>query len=411
MGIKRKIINDPVFGFINLPTGFLYEVYQHPYLYRLNRIKQLGLSSMVYPGATHCRFQHITGAMYLVTEAITQLRAKGHEITDCEAEGLTAAVMLHDIGHGPFSHVLESVLYNEVSHEEISLRLMERLNRELEGRLDTCISIFTDHYPKRFLHQLISSQLDVDRLDYLCRDSFFTGVVEGNIDSARIIKMLNVVDDRLVVEAKGIYSIENFLMARRLMYWQVYLHKTSLAAEKMLVNLLRRAKELTGEGEQLTASPALTYFLEGHLQKGEINETSLDYFLALDDYDVWAAVKAWQQHPDKVLSTLCGGLLNRRLFKMELTEKAPSAERIARDLNQLASRLGISQHEASYLTASNDVSNKIYDNNDYDIEILYNDGTIRPVTQASDILNIDVLSKKARKHAYAYLRCTGDTNS
>jgi len=404
MGIKRKIINDPVFGFINLPTGFLYEIYQHPYLYRLNRIKQLGLSSMVYPGATHCRFQHITGAMYLVTEAILQLRLKGHEITEEEAEGLTAAVMLHDIGHGPFSHVLESMLFNEVSHEEISLRLMERINREVGGRLDTCISIFTDHYPKRFLHQLISSQLDVDRLDYLCRDSFFTGVVEGNIDSARIIKMLNVVDDRLVVEAKGIYSIENFLMARRLMYWQVYLHKTSLAAEKMLVNLLRRAKELTAEGEKLSASPALAFFLEGCLQPGEITEVSLDHFLALDDYDIMSAVKAWQHHPDLVLSTLCRNLLNRRLFKMELTDKAPAASRLAKDLDQLAERLGISRHEASYFTASNDVSNKIYDNSDYDIEILYNDGSIRPVTQASDILNIDVLSKKAKKHAYAYLR-------
>lgn len=404
MGIKRKIINDPVFGFINLPTGFLYEIYQHPYLYRLNRIKQLGLSSMVYPGATHCRFQHITGAMYLVTEAILQLRLKGHEITEDEAEGLTAAVMLHDIGHGPFSHVLESMLFNEVSHEEISLRLMERINREVGGRLDTCISIFTDHYPKRFLHQLISSQLDVDRLDYLCRDSFFTGVVEGNIDSARIIKMLNVVDDRLVVEAKGIYSIENFLMARRLMYWQVYLHKTSLAAEKMLVNLLRRAKELTAEGEKLPSSPALAFFLEGRLQPGEITEVSLDHFLALDDYDIMSAVKAWQHHPDLVLSTLCRNLLNRRLFKMELTDKAPAASRLAKDLDQLAERLGISRHEASYFTASNDVSNKIYDNSDYDIEILYNDGSIRPVTQASDILNIDVLSKKAKKHAYAYLR-------
>ncbi|MBP5171298.1 MAG: HD domain-containing protein [Bacteroidales bacterium] len=404
MGIKRKIINDPVFGFINLPTGFLYEIYQHPYLYRLNRIKQLGLSSMVYPGATHCRFQHITGAMYLVTEAILQLRLKGHEITEEEAEGLTAAVMLHDIGHGPFSHVLESVLFNEVSHEEISLRLMQRLNREMGGRLDTCISIFTDSYPKRFLHQLISSQLDVDRLDYLCRDSFFTGVVEGNIDSARIIKMLNVVDDRLVVEAKGIYSIENFLMARRLMYWQVYLHKTSLAAEKMLINLLRRAKELTAAGEKLSASPALAFFLEGGLKPGEITEVSLDHFLALDDYDVWSAVKAWQHHPDLVLSTLCRDLLNRRLFKMELTDKAPAASRLAKDLDQLSQRLGITLHEAGYFTASNDVSNKIYDNSDYDIEILYNDGSIRPVTQASDILNIDVLSKKAKKHAYAYLR-------
>ncbi|MBO5768948.1 MAG: HD domain-containing protein, partial [Bacteroidales bacterium] len=283
MNSKQKIINDPVFGFINLPTGFLYDLYQHPYLYRLTRIIQLGLSQIVYPGATHCRFQHITGAMFLVTEAIRQLRLKGHEITDAEAEGLTAAVMLHDIGHGPFSHVLEHSLFKGVSHEKISLCLMERLNEEFQGKLDIAIQIFTNQYPKRFLHQLISSQLDVDRLDYLRRDSFFTGVVEGNIGSARIIKMLNVVDDHLVIEAKGIYSIENFLMARRLMYWQVYLHKTSLAAERMLENILQRAKELIAKGINLQASPSLLYFLHQPLQEGEITETALQHFLQLDD--------------------------------------------------------------------------------------------------------------------------------
>lgn len=404
MSSKQKIINDPVFGFINLPTGFLYDLYQHPYLYRLTRIIQLGLSQIVYPGATHCRFQHITGAMFLVTEAIRQLRLKGHDITDEEAEGLTAAVMLHDIGHGPFSHVLEHSLYKGVSHENISLCLMERLNREFNGKLDVAIQIFTDKYPKRFLHQLISSQLDVDRLDYLRRDSFFTGVVEGNIGSARIIKMLNVVDDHLVIEAKGIYSIENFLMARRLMYWQVYLHKTSLAAERMLENILERAKELISKGVDLQASPSLLYFLHQPLQEGEINEESLQHFLQLDDNDIWQALKLWQHCDDVVLSTLCHNLLNRRIFKISLSDKKPSKERLQSDLKNIAERFSISTAEAKYFTINCDVSSNIYDNSDYDIEILYNDGSIRPITEASDILNIDVLSKKVKKHAYAYIR-------
>ena len=403
MADKQKIINDPVFGFINLPTGWLYELYQHPYLYRLTRIKQLGVTEMVYPGATHNRFQHITGAMHLATEAIRQLRLKGFDISDDEAEGLTAAVMLHDIGHGPFSHLLEHSLFNGVSHETISLRLMERLNREFHGKLGTCIAIFTDRYPKKFLHQLISSQLDVDRLDYLRRDSFFTGVVEGNIGSARIIKMLSVVDDRLVVEAKGIYSIENFLMARRLMYWQVYLHKTSLAAEKMLVNLLNRARYLTGRGWNPGVSAALDFFLHDQLQPGEITEHSLDCFLELDDHDIWSAIKQWQHSDDTVLRTLCQGFLNRRFFKIELTEKKPTKARIQEDVQQIAAKLGITPDEARYFVAESDVKNDIYDDSDYGIEILYRDGSLMPITQASDILNLDVLSKKVRKHAYARL--------
>ncbi len=404
MAAKQKIINDPVFGFINLPTGFLYDLYQHPYLYRLTRIGQLGLAPLVYPGATHCRFQHITGAMYLVTEAIRQLRLKGHTITDEEAEGLTAAVMLHDIGHGPFSHVLEHVLFNDVSHETISIRLMERLNREFDGRLDLCLDIFTDRYPKKFLHQLISSQLDVDRLDYLRRDSFFTGVVEGNIGSARIIKMLNVVDDRLVVEAKGIYSIENFLVARRLMYWQVYLHKTSVAAEKMLINILLRAKDLCSNGKVLPCSSALRYFLTEKLEPGQISELSIDYFLQLDDHDIWAAIKMWQSCDDKVLSTLCNHLLNRKLFKIEVSEKTPLKSRQNEDIARIAQRFGISRDEARYFTCISELASEIYDTGDYGIDILYNDGTIKPIAQASDMLNVEVLSKKVKKHIYAYIR-------
>ncbi len=401
---KPKIINDPVFGFINLPTGFLYELYQHPYLYRLTRIAQLGLSQMVYPGARHCRFQHISGAMFLATEAIRQLRLKGHDISEAEAEGLTAAVMLHDIGHGPFSHVLEHSFFNAVSHEQISLRLMEKLNEEFGGKLDIAIQIFTNQYPKRFLHQLISSQLDVDRLDYLRRDSFFTGVVEGTIGSARIIKMLNVVNDHLVVEAKGIYSIENFLVARRLMYWQVYLHKTSLAAEKMLINTLQRAKDLIAQGVSLPASPSLLFFLEQHLAPGQITEEALQHFLQLDDEDIWQALKYWQHSQDFVLSTLCQGLLNRRLFKACLSNEAPQPERVQQDLDAVTERFSISREEAKYLVVSSEVSSNMYNNHEQDIEILYNDGSIRPIAEASDMLNIDVLSKKVKKHLYTRIR-------
>lgn len=402
--MKQKIINDPVFGFINLPTGFLYQLYQHPYLYRLSRIQQLGLSFLVYPGARHCRFQHITGAMHLAGEAIRQLRLKGNEINDAEAEATVAAIMLHDIGHGPFSHVLEPILFKGVSHESISLLLMERMNQAFDGKLDMAIDIFKGSYPKKFLHQLISSQLDVDRLDYLRRDSFFTGVVEGNIGSSRIIKMLAVCDDRLVVEAKGIYSIENFLMARRLMYWQVYLHKTSLAAEKMLHNLLKRAKELHQAGHKLNCSPALFFFLSDQLNPNEIDDTALDHFLALDDTDIWSAIKNWQNYPDVVLSTLSRNFLHRKLFKIELSEQEVSAARVQEDLQSIASQLNISMQEAAYFISTSKVSSNIYDDADYGIDILYNDGSILPITRASDILNLEVLSKKVKKYAYCYLR-------
>ena len=399
-----KIINDPVFGFINIPKGLIMEVVTHPAMQRLHRIKQLGLSSMVYPGAQHTRFQHSLGAFFLMTEAIQALRSKGVEITDHEAESVKIAILMHDIGHGPFSHVLENTIAPGVHHEEISLLLMEKINGELGGRLDLAIRIYKDEYEKRFLHQLVSSQLDMDRLDYLRRDSFYTGVTEGNIGSARIIKMLNVVDDHLVIEAKGIYSIENFLMARRLMYWQVYLHKTSLAAERMLENILERAKELISKGVDLQASPSLLYFLHQPLQEGEINEESLQHFLQLDDNDIWQALKLWQHCEDVVLSTLCHNLLNRRIFKISLSDKKPSKERLQSDLKSIAERFSISTAEAKYFTINCDVSSNIYDNSDYDIEILYNDGSIRPITEASDILNIDVLSKKVKKHAYAYIR-------
>lgn len=401
---KRKIINDPVFGFINLPTGFLYEVYQHRYLQRLSRIRQLGMSPYVYPGAQHTRFQHTTGSMYLMMEAVHHLQSKGIEITQAEAEAVTAAILLHDIGHGPFSHVLEHSIIKGVSHEDISIRLMEQMNITFEGKLDLAIAIFKDEYPKKFLHQLVSGNLDMDRLDYLRRDSFFSGVTEGNIGSARIIKMLHVVNDQLVVEAKGIYSIENFLLSRRLMYWQVYLHKTSLAAEKMLQNLLQRASDLAVANTCPDASPALTHFLNGKQIEGTLTDEDLDYFEQLDDTDIWAAIKSWQFHPDFVLSTLSKGLLERKLFKIEMSNTEPNTLRMEEKTQAIMQKFGISREDANYFTSLSSVSSNMYSSDDNSIDILYNSGDIVPITTASDMLNLELLSKEVRKYAYTYIR-------
>lgn len=404
MESKRKIINDPVFGFINLPTGFLYEVYQHRYLQRLSRIRQLGMSPYVYPGAQHTRFQHTTGAMYLMMEAVHHLQSKGIDISQAEAEAVTAAILLHDIGHGPFSHVLEHSIIKGVSHEEISIRMMERMNHTFEGKLDLAIAIFKDEYPKKFLHQLVSGNLDMDRLDYLRRDSFFSGVTEGNIGSARIIKMLNVVKDKLVVEAKGIYSIENFLLSRRLMYWQVYLHKTSLAAEKMLQNLLQRASDLAVANACPNASPALTHFLNGKQVEGTLTDEDLDFFEQLDDTDIWAAIKNWQFHPDFVLSNLSKGLLERKLFKIEMSNTEPNTQRMEEKTQAIMQKFGISQQDASYFTSLSSVSSNMYSSDDNSIDILYNSGDIVPITTASDMLNLELLSKEVRKYVYTYIR-------
>ncbi|MBQ2339764.1 MAG: HD domain-containing protein, partial [Bacteroidaceae bacterium] len=301
-----KVINDPVFGFIRIPEGLLFDIVKHPYFYRLSRIKQLGLASVVYPGAQHTRFHHSIGAFHLMTLAIHSLKSKGHFIFDSEEEAVRAAILMHDIGHGPFSHVLEDTIISGVNHEEISLLIMQKMNEDFRGQLNLAIKIFKNEYPKQFLHQLLSSQLDVDRLDYLRRDSFFTGVTEGNIGSARIIDMLSVVDDHLVVEKKGIYSIENYLVNRRLMYWQVYLHKTAVAAEHVLVNALRRAKYLASQGVELFASPALHYFLYHHVDRNLFfnQEEALQNYLALDDNDIWCALNVWQNHSDRILSIL-----------------------------------------------------------------------------------------------------------
>ena len=406
MVYERKIINDPVFGFINIPKGLLYDIVRHPLLQRLTRIKQVGLSSVVYPGAQHTRFQHSLGAFYLMSEAITQLASKGNFIFDSEAEAVQAAILLHDIGHGPFSHVLEDTIVKGIPHEEISLMLMERMNKEVNGQLSLAIQIFKDEYPKRFLHQLVSGQLDMDRLDYLRRDSFYTGVTEGNIGSARIIKMLDVADDRLVVESKGIYSIENFLMARRLMYWQVYLHKTSVAYEKMLISTLLRAKELASQGIELFASPALHFFLYNEITPTEFysDPDCLENFIQLDDNDIWTALKVWSTHTDKVLSTLSMGMINRNIFKVEISSEPISEDRKKELTLQISQQLDIPLSEANYFVSTPSIEKNMYDPADDSIDIIYNDGTIKNIAEASDMLNISLLSKKVKKYYLCYQR-------
>ena len=406
MPYERKIINDPVFGFINIPKGLLYDIVRHPLLQRLTRIKQVGLSSVVYPGAQHTRFQHSLGAFYLMSEAITQLTSKGNFIFDSEAEAVQAAILLHDIGHGPFSHVLEDTIVQGVSHEEISLMLMERMNKEMNGQLSLAIQIFKDEYPKRFLHQLVSGQLDMDRLDYLRRDSFYTGVTEGNIGSARIIKMLDVADDRLVIESKGIYSIENFLTARRLMYWQVYLHKTSVAYERMLISTLLRAKELASQGVELFASPALHFFLYNDINHTEFhnNPDCLENFIQLDDNDIWTALKVWSNHPDKVLSTLSLGMINRNIFKVENSAEPIGEDRIKELTLQISQQLGITLSEANYFVSTPSIEKNMYEPADDSIDIIYKDGTIKNIAEASDMLNISLLSKKVKKYYLCYQR-------
>lgn len=404
---KRKIINDPVFGFIHIPQGVLYTLVQHPVVQRLTRIKQMGISSVVYPGAQHTRFQHSLGAFYLTGEAIVQLKAKGHDITDQEAEAVKIAILLHDVGHGPFSHVLENTIIKGVPHEEISLMLMERINKEMNGKLDLAIRIFKNEYPKTFLHQLVSGQLDMDRLDYLRRDSFYTGVTEGNIGSARIIKMLNVKDDHLVVESKGIYSIENFLMARRLMYWQVYLHKTSVAYETMLISTLLRAYELARQGEELFCPPALRFFLYRDIERDTFYQDPecLNNFLHLDDNDIWTSLKVWSTHHDKILSTLSRGVINRNIFKVEISSQPYSEERKKELTLQISEELGISFPEAmTYFVSTPSIEKNMYNPADDSIDIMYNDGTIKHIAEASDMLNISLLSKMVKKHYICYQR-------
>lgn len=407
---KQKIINDPVYGFIKIPGDLAFEIIEHPIFQRLRRIRQGGLTHLVYPGAMHTRFQHALGAMHLMQQAIAVLRSKGHAISEDEAEAVVAAILLHDIGHGPFSHSLESSLVEGLSHEAISLMYMEELNLELQGRLDRCLEIFTDQYPKSFLHQLVSSQLDMDRLDYLRRDSFFTGVTEGIIGSDRIIKMLNIKDDRLVVEDKGIYSIEKFLIARRLMYWQVYLHRTSVGAEQLLILMLKRARHLSEKGEKLFATPALQYFLDGRANRdaGEENKAFLNAFALLDDNDILTSAKVWCNHGDRILSFLSDGLVNRRLFSVELSNEAFNPARVETLRGQVAEGMDMSPEEASWLVISDSVSNFAYSDMDERIDIMDKAGNTRDIADASDVLNISVLSKNVRKYFLCYPRVIKD---
>ena len=401
-----KIINDPVFGFIRVPRGLLLDIVRHPAFYRLSRIKQLGGSNIVYPGAQHTRLQHSLGAFHLMTKAIASLRQKGHFIFDSEAEAVQAAILLHDIGHGPFSHVLEHTLITGVAHEDISLMIMEQMNEELRGQLTLAIKIFKDEYPKRFLHQLISSQLDMDRLDYIKRDAFFSGVNEANIGSSRIIDMLDVVEGQLAVDKKGIYSIENYLFNRRLMYWQVYLHKTSVAAEHVMINALHRAKELIRQGRDLFASPALHFFLTNDIDREAFrnNPDCLRNYLALDDNDIWSAMKVWCSHPDRILSMLSNDFIHRRIFKVETYDEPIPAEYITEKLHELSERYGITTDEAKYLIAQLEVGKDMYSLNDDQIEILFNDGTTRSITEASDMFNSTLATKKVRKYYFCYQR-------
>ena len=394
MPTESKIINDPVLGFIKVPRGLIYDLVCHPIVQRLTRIRQLGLSSVVYPGAQHTRFQHSLGAFHLMSEAIRELTAKGHFIFDSEAEAVEAAILLHDVGHGPFSHVLERTLVHGITHEEISLLLMERINREMNGQLT-------------FLHQLVSGQLDMDRLDYLRRDSFYTGVSEGNIGPARIIKMLDVKDDRLVVEAKGIYSIENFLTARRLMYWQVYLHKTSVACEQLLVNTLKRARQLAAAGDtHLFASPALRFFLCNDVDAARFRNDpdAPEHFLLLDDNDIWTALKAWMHHPDRVLALLADGMVNRRLYKVEVSPTPFPEERQAQLRARIAQALDIPPADACYFLSTPDIESNMYNPTDDSIDILFSDGTTRGIAEASDMFDIALLSRTVKKHFLCYWR-------
>lgn len=402
-----KIINDPVFGFIKIPRGLLLNIVQHPLMQRLTRINQLGVASVVYPGARHTRFQHSIGAFHLMSEAIISLQQKGNFIFDSEAEAVQAAILMHDIGHGPFSHVLEHSIISGISHEEISLMMMEKINHDLNEQLNLAIKIFKDDYPKKFLHQLISSQLDMDRLDYLRRDSFYTGVTEGNIGSARIIKMLNVYNDHLAVESKGIYSIENYLTSRRLMYWQVYLHKTAVAYEKVLVNALMRAKELIRQGNELFATPALQYFLSNDVNAKWFADdgTTLSMYQELDDNDIWSSLKVWKHHDDVILSTLSTDMVERKIFKVEVYDEPISEERIETISKEISSKMGISVNDAkTYMMNVSEIQKDMYDTNDDSITILYKDDVTKDISDASELLNVQLLSKKIRKYYLCYQR-------
>jgi len=401
---KRKIFNDPVYGFINIPDELIFDIVEHPYFQRLRRIKQLGLTHLVYPGALHTRFHHSLGAMHLMNETLNVLNSKGIELTDDEVQGALLAILLHDVGHGPFSHTLEKSIISNVEHEEVSLLFMKKFNSIFPGQLEMGIEIFTNKHPKKFLHQLVSSQLDMDRLDYLTRDSFFTGVSEGIIGTERIIKMLDVADGNLVAESKGIYSLEKFIVSRRLMYWQVYLHKTVLAAEYMLMHILKRAKHLAQNGEELFASPALGFFLYNTISGGDVisDPDVLENYAKLDDYDILSAIKVWTSHPDLVLSELSKSLINRKLFKCEIQPKPFEYFHIEKLKGKIQSKFKLTSEELDYFFYNDTTSNFAYNLKTDNINILFKSGKVTDIVEASDQLNISVLSKPVTKHFICY---------
>lgn len=405
---KKKIINDPVYGFINVPSELIFDLISHPYFQRLRYIKQLGMTHLVYPGALHTRFHHALGAMHLMSLAIEVLRSKNHDITKEEEESATIAILLHDIGHGPFSHALEHSLVDGIKHEDISMFIMEKLNVEFGGSLTNAIRIFTGNYPKKFLHQLISSQLDLDRMDYLNRDSFFTGVSEGVISFDRIIKMFNIQDDHLVIEEKGIYSIEKFLIARRLMYWQVYLHKTVIAGEQLLVKILKRAKELAFKGKDLFATPALKHFLVNEISEKDFFETEihLAQFAKLDDQDIFASVKVWVESDDRILALLCQMLVNRNLYKIEMANEPQDESRVKMITENAAITLDITIEEASYFVFTDIIMNRAYNATagNSSINILLKNNTTIDIAKASDLNNLESLDKTVKKHILCYPR-------
>ncbi len=401
---KRKIFNDPVYGFIGIHNDLLFDIIEHPYFQRLRRIKQLGLTHLVYPGALHTRFHHSMGAMHLMTKALLELQYKGHELSEEEVFGAQAAMLLHDIGHGPYSHALENSMVNGINHENISQLFLSQLNGFFNGELELAIDIFNQNYHKSYLSELCSGQFDMDRLDYLKRDSFFTGVSEGVINYERLLNMINLRDGSLVIEAKGIYSVEKFITARRLMYWQVYLHKTVVAAEFMIMKLLKRAKEIRADDKQLFATPALDFFLRDEVTEEAFTHDPqvLQHFALLDDYDVFTSMKMWCTHPDKVLSKLSASIVNRRLFKVEM-QNHPFTEDYLATLHQKTKRTyGISEREASYLCFHDKTTNAAYRAGSHHIKILFKDGSVRDIAEATDELNINLLSKPQTKYFVCY---------
>ena len=395
---KLKIFNDPIYGFITIPTTLIYDLIQHPYFQRLRRISQMGLSYLVYPGAHHTRFHHALGAMHMMQQAVEVLRFKEVVISKEEENALYIAILLHDIGHGPFSHAMEHSIVEEVNHEAISLLFMNKLNEEFDGQLSLAIQVFKGEYHRKFMLQLISSQLDMDRMDYLKRDSFYSGVAEGNINSDRLIQMMNVVEDVLVMEEKGIYSIEKFLMARRLMYWQAYLHKTSLVAELTLTKTLQRAKELLHKGVEIECSAPLKFFMQHKVTLENFSNSDLDTFAQLDDYDIISALKVWQNHADFILSSLSKMIINRDLSKVKLNSEKFPPEVLENMTARFIAEHHITQQEAKYFIFKGKIKNQAYSKEAEPIRILKKDRTIEDVVEASDQLNLKALSKPVTKY-------------